>query len=376
MMNMCKWLIVAVCGGFLACGCAPVKAPPPSLSCKNLPANAKEQALAVQQALSGLGYQVGPQDGKMNGNTLEVLRTFQQDMGLPANGRTDAQTLEALGFCVSNDGSMDFPADRRRQLQTAQRLLAEQGYDPGPADGQMGNKTREALKQFQADRGLSQTGKVDAATRAALTGSQTAKAVEAPNVRQVVGKQKAPQGELSPQKKASIEAEIRKRQSLPTSAVFSWRYYDDHSGARITVDTPTKYGSSSGVLREEWNLVINRDNSHSLLGPYNRVNLSISFLDICKTGNYGQIKAAIDNDANVHTKDTNGDTMLHIAARKNLGPEIVKLLLHAPGVSCTLPGEAEQSVNIYKKNNGNKESIKILDKYVSDCTAEPDGDGH
>ena len=49
-----------------------------------------------------------------------------------------------------------YSADLVREIQ---RLLAAQGYRPGPADGQMGPKTRSAIRAFQETRGLKTTGR-------------------------------------------------------------------------------------------------------------------------------------------------------------------------------------------------------------------------
>ena len=43
-------------------------------------------------------------------------------------------------------------------VREIQRLLAAQGYQPGPADGQMGPKTRGAIRAFEAAKGLKTTG--------------------------------------------------------------------------------------------------------------------------------------------------------------------------------------------------------------------------
>lgn len=45
-----------------------------------------------------------------------------------------------------------------------QKRLTELGYKPGPADGKMGPRTAAALKRFQHDRKLAQTGTLDAET--------------------------------------------------------------------------------------------------------------------------------------------------------------------------------------------------------------------
>ena len=169
-MNIGKCLAGYMCLLLLIGACARGPAPP----CKPLPEDGKERVLAVQQALVGFGFPVGTLDGTMNGDTVQALRQFQNYRGLPENGEADAQTLEALGFCqaspakVATSNCLDLPSDRREQIKTVQRLLAERGYDPGSPDGQMGRKTGQALKHFQAANGLTETGEVDAATRQAF----------------------------------------------------------------------------------------------------------------------------------------------------------------------------------------------------------------
>jgi localization factor PodJL len=49
-----------------------------------------------------------------------------------------------------------------------QKLLAENGYDPGPPDGLLGEKTIEAISEFQGKAGLPQTGQIDTQLVAAL----------------------------------------------------------------------------------------------------------------------------------------------------------------------------------------------------------------
>jgi hypothetical protein len=52
-----------------------------------------------------------------------------------------------------------------------QRALAQNGYDPGPADGLMGMRTRRAIRKFQQDHGLKVDGESSVALLAALTGA-------------------------------------------------------------------------------------------------------------------------------------------------------------------------------------------------------------
>lgn len=51
---------------------------------------------------------------------------------------------------------------------TAQRALSANGYNPGPADGVMGPRTEAAVRQFQQEEGLKETGRLDGDTMARL----------------------------------------------------------------------------------------------------------------------------------------------------------------------------------------------------------------
>jgi len=46
-------------------------------------------------------------------------------------------------------------------VREAQRILGSLGYDAGPADGQPGNKTLDAVRKFERDKGMAVTGRID-----------------------------------------------------------------------------------------------------------------------------------------------------------------------------------------------------------------------
>jgi peptidoglycan hydrolase-like protein with peptidoglycan-binding domain len=54
------------------------------------------------------------------------------------------------------------------QVKAVQKALQDKGMDPGPIDGKMGPKTMAALKQFQKDQKLPESGRVDDQTREKL----------------------------------------------------------------------------------------------------------------------------------------------------------------------------------------------------------------
>jgi localization factor PodJL len=59
-------------------------------------------------------------------------------------------------------------ADRDALVRKIQVLLAEQGYDPGPADGVIGPKTVDAVRAYQRRIGQPETGQIDSTLIAAL----------------------------------------------------------------------------------------------------------------------------------------------------------------------------------------------------------------
>ena len=94
-------------------------------------------------------------DGRPGGGDSEGSGGDSQggDSGEPAAlGATDGAPAAATG---------NLPRERVRRVQ---ERLAAAGFDPGPADGAMGPRTRAALRAFQEARGLDPTGEPDGPT--------------------------------------------------------------------------------------------------------------------------------------------------------------------------------------------------------------------
>ena len=79
-----------------------------------------------------------------------------------------SSTDRDTGSYMESNGSGNQPAANTRQfdtrVQSAQDILRQEGYSPGPADGIMGKKTKNAVKKFQQDHNLSPTGILDEKT--------------------------------------------------------------------------------------------------------------------------------------------------------------------------------------------------------------------
>jgi len=77
--------------------------------------------------------------------------------------RTQSGTPLSEGSRFSGTVEMDQP-NLREDVKTAQQALQDKGYNPGPVDGMIGPRTREALKSFQTASGLETTGTLNPAT--------------------------------------------------------------------------------------------------------------------------------------------------------------------------------------------------------------------
>ena len=76
--------------------------------------------------------------------------------------------IVALLALIAATGPIGVLAAPDARVEAVQRRLTELGYEPGPADGLMGPRTRDAIRALQGDRGLPRSGRIDAATMEAL----------------------------------------------------------------------------------------------------------------------------------------------------------------------------------------------------------------
>jgi peptidoglycan hydrolase-like protein with peptidoglycan-binding domain len=124
-------------------------------------------AMALQHLLTARGYPTTA-DGIFGSGTTANLKSFQAAAGIsPVDGIAGSGTWPRLVVAVSQ-GSTNSSA-----VKAAQTQLNKYGANL-VVDGIFGSGTRASVVQFQASRGLSQTGSVDLATWQELLGwSQT-----------------------------------------------------------------------------------------------------------------------------------------------------------------------------------------------------------
>ena len=172
----------------------------------------------AQASLAMAGYELGDYgvkgvDGIPGPKTEKAIKEFQVSIGLKPTGKLDQETMKALDLATAKGltkkeieqigkniakevhpvqkpveplqtkelkpeamkrlevradlvKNLDFSKGGNYQLAQGQASLKMAGYELGKhgIDGKMGPDTSEAMKEFQKDRGLPQTGKLDVET--------------------------------------------------------------------------------------------------------------------------------------------------------------------------------------------------------------------
>jgi peptidoglycan hydrolase-like protein with peptidoglycan-binding domain len=132
---------------------------------------------AVQRELAAAGYYKGIVDGVIGRKTRQAIIAYQQAAGLETDGRASAdladhirftrEVAEASLFTGSIEANPD--AEIRATVRRVQTGLAELAYSPGAITGELNSETRDAIRAFERDRNLPQTGEISDALLAELS---------------------------------------------------------------------------------------------------------------------------------------------------------------------------------------------------------------
>ncbi len=136
----------------------------------NIPEKVKE----LQELLMRSGYDLPyyGADGDFSRETEKAVEKFQKDHGLPVTGVVDEATWNALKNTLNYTDTLSKgnPSNKTHVVKELQELLIKNGYELPyyGADGDFSRETEKAVKKFQKDHGLPETGVVDEATWAML----------------------------------------------------------------------------------------------------------------------------------------------------------------------------------------------------------------
>jgi peptidoglycan hydrolase-like protein with peptidoglycan-binding domain len=135
----------------LGAGSAPTKA-----------ASQQEVTRAVQRELQIRGYETGARDGVAGVMTRGAIMAYEHDHGLTLTARPSQELLKAivLGEAGKGKGVKAETAEAQDVIRSVQRSLAKLRYKPGPANGRLTAETARAIRAFEGDQALPETGRV------------------------------------------------------------------------------------------------------------------------------------------------------------------------------------------------------------------------
>lgn len=123
-----------------------------------------EVTRAVQRELQIRGYETGARDGIVGVMTRGAIMAFEHDHGLPLTARPSEQLLKAIilgeGGKARGRGGKAETLEAQDVIRSVQRSLAKLGYKPGPANGKLTPETARAIRAFESDQALPETGRV------------------------------------------------------------------------------------------------------------------------------------------------------------------------------------------------------------------------
>lgn len=125
--------------------------------------------VALVASIQLSAYWSGSTAGELPGETPEQKEAWEKLLATQ-QAKTDSARemlqirLRQLGAPVSVPSGQSI----EEMNSQVQERLAELGYDPGPPDGVLGPRTRQAITAFQHDRGLPVDGVVTIRLRRAL----------------------------------------------------------------------------------------------------------------------------------------------------------------------------------------------------------------
>ena len=117
--------------------------------------------LTGKQKATAIGATTGAVAGAVVGGPVGAVA------GAVVGGVVGHQGTDANGK-VSSNGKVSATSTSASTVRSAQDALNAQGYNVGEADGQWGPNTLSAVRRFQAEKGLAQSGTLDSSTLAAL----------------------------------------------------------------------------------------------------------------------------------------------------------------------------------------------------------------
>lgn len=124
------------------------------------PAGAASLIGDIQQELAALGRYRGNLDGRDGPQLRQAIEAYERANGMDVTGRPSPMLLDHLRLARQIRAAMSAESPAAIDVRSVQEGLARLGYAPGPADGTLGPRTRDAIRMFERDRNLEETGAI------------------------------------------------------------------------------------------------------------------------------------------------------------------------------------------------------------------------
>ena len=116
-------------------------------------------AAEIGRELAAMGLYRDRAGDRSDARLREAIEAYQHLHDMEATGEPTSRLLEHIRF-VSQIAEAATSGVVEVDVRAVQEGLARLGYEPGPQDGVMGQRTREAIRRFEQDRNLAQTGTI------------------------------------------------------------------------------------------------------------------------------------------------------------------------------------------------------------------------
>lgn len=120
---------------------------------------------AIQRELKDRGYDAGTPDGQPGLMTRAAIMAYEHDRNLPLTAEPTPELLKLIVMNTSQTAARTGPTleqsvQATHVIRTVQQSLVTLGYAPGKVDGRLGDDTVRAIRDFELDQGLPETGRV------------------------------------------------------------------------------------------------------------------------------------------------------------------------------------------------------------------------
>jgi peptidoglycan hydrolase-like protein with peptidoglycan-binding domain len=136
-----------------------------TLAAADIPQDIREVTRAVQRELRIRGYETGAADGVPSQMTQAAIMGFEFDHQLPLTGRPSQELLKSIllgGDSGTGKGTAQpsQSAEAEAVIRSVQTSLARLGYKPGRITGRLSSDTARAIREFEVDQALPESGRV------------------------------------------------------------------------------------------------------------------------------------------------------------------------------------------------------------------------